>query len=41
MVEPERLPAIGHALLELGYSDASVAGVLGANLLRIAGQIWK
>jgi membrane dipeptidase len=41
MVEPERIPAIGEALLGLGYSDANVAGILGGNLLRVAGQVWK
>jgi membrane dipeptidase len=41
MVEPERIPAIGESLLGLGYSDANVAGILGVNLLRVAGQVWK
>jgi membrane dipeptidase len=41
MVEPERIPAIGQALLDLGYPDAAVEGVLGGNLMRVAGQVWK
>lgn len=41
MVEPERIPAIGQALLDRGYGEAAVAGIMGGNLLRLAGQVWK
>jgi membrane dipeptidase len=41
MVEPERIPEIGQALLDRGYGEAAVAGILGGNLIRLAGQVWK
>lgn len=41
MVEPERIPAIGQALLDLGYPESAVTGILGANLMRVASQVWK
>lgn len=39
-VQPEQLPALTEALLALGWSEADVRGVLGENLLRVAGQVW-
>lgn len=41
MVEPDRIPAIADALLDGGWSDADLAGFLGANNLRVARQVWK
>jgi membrane dipeptidase len=41
MVEPERMPLIVEALLELGYSDTAVRGILGHNNLRIAREVWR
>lgn len=41
MVEPERIPLIGQALLDLGYPETAVEGVLGKNLMRLASQVWK
>jgi hypothetical protein len=41
MVEPERIPTIAQGLLDLGYTDAAVGGVLGGNLMRVAGEVWK
>jgi membrane dipeptidase len=40
MIEPERIPEIGQALLDRGYGEAAVAAILGGNLLRLAKQIW-
>jgi membrane dipeptidase len=41
MIEPERIPAIAEALLEQGFTDEQVVGVLGGNNLRVARQVWK
>jgi membrane dipeptidase len=41
MVEPERLPQLAEALLQKGYSDAQVQGIMGQNNLRVARQVWK
>lgn len=41
MVEPERLPAIVGALLDLGYADADVHAIVGGNLIRVAEIAWK
>lgn len=41
MVEPERLPEIGQALLDRGYGEGAVAAIFGGNLMRLAGQVWK
>lgn len=40
-VEPERFPAVAEGLLELGYSDTEVQGILGHNNLRIARAVWR
>lgn len=40
-VEPERFPAIAEALLQWGYKEEDVQGILGHNNLRIARQVWK
>ena len=40
-VEPERLPSIAERLLQLGYSDRDVQGILGHNNLRVARQVWR
>jgi membrane dipeptidase len=39
-VEPERMPLITEALIELGYSDEAVNGILGENFLRVAAETW-
>lgn len=41
MVEPERVPLIVEALLQRGYTDTAVQGILGHNNLRIARQVWR
>jgi membrane dipeptidase len=35
------LPALTEALVQRGYDDATIEGVLGGNYLRIFEQIWK
>jgi membrane dipeptidase len=40
-VEPERFPAIAIGLMERGYSDADIQGILGHNNLRVAEHCWK
>lgn len=40
-VEPERFPLIAEALLERGYSELDVQGIMGHNNLRIARQVWR
>ena len=37
---PEEFPAITEALLDRGYADAEVLGIMGENFLRVAGEVW-
>ena len=39
-MQPEALPLLTQALLQRGYSDTDVRGILGENLLRVASQVW-
>jgi membrane dipeptidase len=41
LVEPEQIPAIVETLLQTGWSDADIGGVLGGNNLRVARAVWK
>ena len=41
MIEPERIPKIAEALLDRGYNESQVQGILGGNHLRIARTVWK
>ena len=41
MVEPERIPEIAERLLQLGWDDNAIRGLLGANNLRVAEQVWR
>lgn len=41
MIEPERLPRIVEGLTAKGYGSASLTKILGGNLMRIAGEVWK
>ena len=40
-VQPEQLLEITDILLERGYSEADVRGILGENFARVARQVWK
>jgi len=39
-VEPERMAAIAEGMIGLGYDDAAIRGILGANFLRAAEATW-
>jgi membrane dipeptidase len=41
MVPPESFPRIAELLLARGWSDADVRKVMGANLVRLAEEVWK
>ncbi len=41
MVSPECFPRIAELLLARGWSGAEVRQVMGGNLLRVAGQVWR
>ena len=41
MVAPEQVEPMVERLLQLGYSDAALAGILGGNLMRVARQVWS
>lgn len=38
---PEQLPEIAQALSRLGYPEADIAKIMGANHLRVARKVWK
>lgn len=40
-IEPERLPEIVDALVALGYGDADILAILGANWLRVCRAVWR
>lgn len=40
-LEPAALPRVTDRLLSLGYDDDDIAGVLGANFLRVARSVWR
>ena len=40
-VDPEAWPRITQALLDRGYDEAAIRGILGENFLRVAGQVWR
>jgi membrane dipeptidase len=40
-VEPERFPILAEALLNRGYKEEDVQGILGHNNLRVARHVWK
>jgi membrane dipeptidase len=37
---PEQLPELTALMVRHGYEDAAIAGILGANFLRVAGAVW-
>ena len=38
---PEQFPEITAGLLGLGYPEGAVRQILGANMLRLAKQVWR
>jgi membrane dipeptidase len=38
---PEQFPEITAGLLDLGYAEADVRKILGANMLRLARRVWR
>ena len=40
-VDPEAWPRITQALLDRGYDETAIRGILGENFLRVAGQVWR
>jgi membrane dipeptidase len=38
---PEQVPALSEALLQHGFSEVAVKGILGENFLRVAELVWK
>jgi len=40
-VPPEEAPRLTQALLDRGYGEADVRGILGGNFLRVAETVWK
>ena len=41
VAEPGQYPEICTILRQRGFSDPELAGILGGNFLRVAGQVWK
>lgn len=40
-VPPEEAPRLTQALLDRGYGDKDIRGILGGNFLRVAEAVWK
>jgi membrane dipeptidase len=40
-VEPEQFPEFTELLVQKGYSEQVISGILGGNFLRVAQQVWK
>jgi membrane dipeptidase len=38
---PEQLPRVTEILIEKGYSDENIRGILGENYMRVVRQVWK
>ena len=38
---PAQLPDVMAALIDLGYTDRVIQGILGLNFLRVASQVWR
>jgi membrane dipeptidase len=39
--DPEQLPALTQGLLDHGFSEHEVRGILGENIFRVASQVWR
>jgi membrane dipeptidase len=39
-VPPEQLPELTEALLNRGYSETDIGGILGGNMMRVARAVW-
>ena len=40
-VPPEEAPRLTQALLDRGYNEADIRGILGENFMRVARDVWK
>lgn len=40
-VEPEQFPEFTELLVQKGYSEDVISGILGGNFLRVAKEVWK
>ena len=40
-VQPEAYPKVTEALIERGYSDDAIKGILGGNFLKLAEKVWR
>jgi membrane dipeptidase len=40
-VPPEEAPRLTQALLDRGYGEADIRGILGENFMRVARDVWK
>jgi membrane dipeptidase len=40
-VEPEQFPDFTELLVQKGYSEDVISGILGGNFLRVAKEVWK
>ena len=41
VVAPENFPQLTECLLKRSYTEENIRKILGKNLLRIAGQVWR
>jgi len=41
IAKPEQMPEIVEGMVNLGYKDADIIGILGGNHLRVAERVWK
>ena len=40
-LQPESFPSLTQALIDRGYKDEDVRGIIGGNFFRLAKQVWK
>ncbi len=41
LIPPEQMPEITEALLQRGYPEPAICGILGENLLRVCRTVWR